>query len=163
MAPGASAKLAAALAECGLHAQVLAQALDEVQPLLPFDASSVAAINPAQRRLLDQIAYRFAKLQDSLGEKVLPGLLLAAQEPVAPEASFIEKLQRLERLGAVPSAAEWKLLRELRNALAHDYPDAPDLQAAWLNRLVASVPVLLGMAQSAQVFSRRLQGWLGSD
>ena len=155
---GASAKLAAALAECGLHAQVLAQALDEVLPLLPFDASTVAAINPAQRRLLDQIAYRFAKLQDSLGEKVLPGLLLAAQEPVAPEASFIEKLQRLERLGAVPSAAEWKLLRELRNALAHDYPDAPELQAAWLNRLVASVPVLLGMAQSAQMFSRRLQG-----
>ena len=154
---GASAKLAAALAECGLHAQVLAQALDEVQPLLPFDASTVAAINPAQRRLLDQIAYRFGKLQDSLGEKVLPGLLLAAQEPVAPEATFIEKLHRLERLGAVPSAADWKLLRELRNALAHDYPDAPELQAAWLNRLATGIPTLLGMAQSAQAFALRVQ------
>lgn len=154
---GASAKLAAALAECGLHAQVLAQAPDELEPLLPFDASTVAAINPAQRRLLDQIAYRFGKLQDSLGEKVLPGLLLVAQEPVAPEATFIEKLHRLERLGAVPSAADWKLLRELRNALAHDYPDAPELQAAWLNRLATSIPTLLGMAQSAQAFALRIQ------
>ena len=111
----------------------------------------------APRRLLDQIADRFGKLQDSLGEKVLPGLLLAAQEPVAPEATFIEKLQRLERLGAVPSAADWKLLRALRNALAHDYPDAPALQAAWLNRLVASIPVLLGMAAAASVFADRLR------
>ncbi len=71
---GASAKLAAALAECGLHVQVLAQALAEVQPLLPCDATAVAAINPVQRRLLDQIACRFGKLQDSLGEKVLPTL-----------------------------------------------------------------------------------------
>ena len=157
MPDGAAAKLVAALVECGLHAQVLAQALDEVQPLLPFSAATVAAINPAQRRLLDQIAYRFGKLQDSLGEKVLPGLLLAAQEPVAPEATFIEKLHRLERLGAVPSAAEWKLLRELRNALAHDYPDAPALQAAWLNRLVASIPVLLGMAAAASAFADRLR------
>ncbi len=157
MADGASAKLAAALAECGLHAQVLAQALDEAQPLLPFNANTVSAINPLQRRLLDQIAHRFAKLQDSLGEKVLPGLLLAAQEPVAPEATFIEKLQRLERLGAVPSAADLKLLRELRNALARDYPDAPELQAAWLNRLATSIPTLLGMARSAQAFARRLQ------
>ena len=156
-ADGAAPKLAAALTECGLHAQVLAQALAEVQAWLPFDAIAVARIDPVQRRLLDQIAYRFGKLQDSLGEKVLPGLLLAAQEPVAPEATFIEKLQRLERLGAVRSAADWKLLRELRNALANDYPNAPELQAAWLNRLMSSTPTLLAMAQVAQAFALRLR------
>ena len=153
---GAAAKLAAALTECGLHAQVLAQALSEVQALLPFNATAVAAIDPAKRRLLDQIAYHFGKLQDSLGEKVLPGLLLVAQEPVPPEATFIEKLQRLERLGAVRSAADWKLLRELRNALAPDDPDVPELQAAWLNRLISSIPMLLAMAQLAQAFALRL-------
>lgn len=49
---------------------------------------------PLQRRLLDQIAYRFGKLQGSLGEKVLPGLLLVAQEPVAPEATFVSVRER---------------------------------------------------------------------
>jgi hypothetical protein len=155
---GASAKLVAALAECRLHADVLVQAWQEVQVLLPFDAATASAIRPEQRRLLDQIAYRFGRLQDSLGEKLLPGLLVLAQEPIAPEATFAEKLQRLERLGAVDSANDWKLLREMRNALAHDYPDAPELQAAWLNRLVASIPILLAMAQTAQVFALRCQG-----
>lgn len=154
---GASAKLAAASAECRLHAEVLAQAWQAVQALLPFNASSAAAIRPEQRRLLDQIAYHFGELQDSLGEKLLPGLLVLAQEPIAPEATFAEKLQRLERLGAVASANDWKLLREMRNALAHDDPDAPELQAAWLNRLVASIPTLLGMARAAQAFADRIQ------
>ena len=76
-ADGAAPKPAAALTECGSHAQVLAQALSEVQVWLPFDAIAVARIDRVQRRLLDQIAYRFGKLQDSLGEKFLPGLLLA--------------------------------------------------------------------------------------
>ena len=71
--------------------------------------------------------------------------------------AFVEKLQRLERLGAVRSAADWKLLRELRNALAHDYPDASELQAAWLNRLMGSIPTLLAMAQVAQAFAQRLR------
>ena len=157
MGAGASAKLAAALLECRLHAQVLAQALDEAQALLPFNPESVAGISAQQRRLLDQIAYRFGKLQDTLGEKLLPGLLQLAQEPIAPEASFIEKLQRLERLGAVASAADWKLLREMRKALAHDYPDAPQLQAAWLNRLLHSIPTLLGMEATAQLFAAGFQ------
>ena len=65
-AGGAAPKLAAALTECDLHAQVLAQALAEVQAWLPFDAIAVARIDPVQRRLLDQIAYRFGKLQDRL-------------------------------------------------------------------------------------------------
>ena len=57
-----------------------------------------------QRRLRDQSACRFMKLQDSLGERVLPGILTQAQaqaqEPLPPEATFAEKLQRLERLAA---------------------------------------------------------------
>ena len=53
-----------------------------------------------QRRLLDQSACRFMKLQDSLGERVLPGILTLAQEPLPPEATFAEKPQRLERLAA---------------------------------------------------------------
>lgn len=154
---GASAKLAAASVECRLHAEVLTQAWHDVQALLPFDAASAAAITPEQRRVLDQIAYRFGKLQDSLGEKLLPGLLVLAQEPIAPDATFAEKLQRLERLGVVASANDWKLLREMRNALAHDYPDVPELQAAWLNRLVRSIPTLLNMAQAAQAFLSRPQ------
>mgnify|MGYP003897324415 CR=1 FL=1 len=73
-----------------------------------FSADQAGAIDVEQRRLLDQAAYRFMKLQDSLGEKVLPGILELTLDPLPPEASFAEKLQRLERLGALRSAGIWR-------------------------------------------------------
>jgi hypothetical protein len=36
------------------------------------------------------------------GEKVLPGLLVAALDPLPRDATVAEKLKRLERLGALP-------------------------------------------------------------
>ena len=91
-------------------------------------------INKGQRRVLNQVAYRFAKLQDSMGQKVLPILLELTQEPIATDASFAEKLNWLEKMGVLPSADEWKKLRIVRNAIAHEYPDDPELQSSVLNR-----------------------------
>ena len=78
-----------------------------------FSAGMVAVVDSERRRWLDQTAYRFMKLQDSLGEKVLPGLLAATLDPLPPEATFAERLQRLERLGALSSVERWRLLREV--------------------------------------------------
>jgi hypothetical protein len=104
----------AALRQCGLHAAVLEKALHDLDAVgLPDDLS---VWNDEIRRILDQLAYRYGKLQDSLGEKVLPGILELAEEPLAPRATFAEKLQRLERLGVIASAEQWRLLREMRNA-----------------------------------------------
>jgi len=111
------------LGECRLHVAVLAEALTEAQEWLPFSADTVQHITREQLRVLDQVAYRFSKLQDTMGQKVLPAILDLAQEPVAPDASFAEKLNWLGRMGALPSAEEWKKLRVARNAIAHEYPD----------------------------------------
>ncbi len=91
-------KLEAALAEFQLHAEVLEEALTELGAI-HFTAETVTSLKPGQRRLLDQLAYRFTKLQDSLGEKVLPGLVELTEEPLPENATFAEKLQRLERPG----------------------------------------------------------------
>ena len=101
---------------------------------LAFTVEDAGSISNLLQRLLDQAAYRFMKLQDSLGEKVLPGLLAVTVDPLPPAATFAEKLQRLERLGAVPSAERWRRLREVRNTLVHEYPDHPAFRAAALTR-----------------------------
>jgi hypothetical protein len=145
------AKLDAALAECALHAGVLSSAAASLP--MAFSVNDVASISAALQRVLDQAAYRFMKLQDSLGEKVLPGLLAATLDPLPPEATFAEKLQRLERLGAVPSAERWRHLREVRNSLAHEYPEHPAFKAASLNRMVQGVRELLQFWATAQNFS----------
>jgi hypothetical protein len=148
------AKLQAALAECALHARVLAEA----RARLPsrFDADDACHVNDELRRTLDQTAYRFMKLQDSLGEKVLPGLLAETLDPLPPEAPFAQRLQRLERLGALPSVETWRLLREVRNGLAHDYPDQPALQAAAWNRLHVAIDDLLAVWRAVVTFRARV-------
>lgn len=146
-------KLGATLAECRLHAEVLDDALAEMNTL-HFTAETVAGLTKIQRRLLDQLAYRFAKLQDTLGEKVLPGLVELAEEPLPENATFAEKLQRLERLGAVESAAGWRELRELRNQIAHEYIDQPALKAAALNRFLQGVGQLIVFWRQAETFAK---------
>lgn len=124
------------LGECSLHVAVLAEALAEARKWLPFTADSVQHITKEPLRVLDQVAYRFTKLQDTMGRKVLPTILELAQEPIAPDATFAEKLNWLERMGALPSAEEWKKLRVARNAIAHEYPDDPELRASAINRFL---------------------------
>lgn len=124
------------LGECDQHAAVLAEGLAELQPWLPLTASAVQTLSKVQLRVLDQVSYRFTKLQDSMGQKVLPAILDLAQEPIAPDATFAEKLNWLERIGALPAAEEWKHLRIARNALAHEYPDDPELRASAANRFL---------------------------
>lgn len=124
------------LDECRLHVDILTEALAEARQWLPFTSDSVQNIRKEQVRVLDQVAYRFAKLQDSMGQKVLPAVLELAQEPITPDATFAEKLNWLERMGVLPSADEWKKLRIVRNAIAHEYPDDPELRASAINRFV---------------------------
>jgi hypothetical protein len=83
-------------------------------------------------------------------------LLRLTLDPLPDDAPFVQKLYRLERLGAVPSAEGWRLLREVRNGLAHDYPDHPALQAAAWNRLLQACAQLADAWHAADLFVRPL-------
>ncbi len=146
----ASAKLQAALAECFLHTEVLEEALKDWNGEC-LSAEQAPKLTGFQRRLLDQLAYRFSKLQDSLGEKVLPGLLELAEEPLPEETPFAVKLQRLERLGVV-EVEVWRRLRELRNQIAHEYIDQPALKAAAINHFIEGVETLMDTWRQAETF-----------
>jgi len=84
------------LAECALHATVLDQGLLDAKVWMPISHS--ITIEKELLRILDQIAYRFSKLQDSMGEKVLPLVLQLAQETLPENATFAEKLSLSEFL-----------------------------------------------------------------
>ena len=140
------------LKECRLHEEVLREASDELGGI-HFDEKTVQHIDSQQRRLLDQLAYRFSKLQDSMGVKLLPMLLDLAEEPLPQETPFAEKLQRLERLGALESVERWRQLREIRNQISHDYEDAPAIKAAVLNKFITEVGSLLDMWKKAEEFT----------
>jgi hypothetical protein len=134
-------KLHPALRECEQHQSRLHSAWEEAITFGPLQEGSVDELNDEQVRTLDQLLFRFGKLQDAIGTRLLPATLQLVQEWHDNEP-FLDKLNRAEKLGLLSSVEQWQMLRELRNQTAHEYPDQPELMRANLSRLLAEVPVL---------------------
>lgn len=134
-------KLQPALDECAMHGQRLHQAWLEASVFEALRPVATSSLSDEQVRTLDQLVFRFGRLQDAMGTRLLPALLQLTQEWRDNEP-FLDKLNRAEKLGMLPSAEQWQLLRELRNQTAHEYPSQPELMRTNLRRLVAQVPML---------------------
>ena len=91
----------------------------------------------------DAFVDRFGRLQDTLGDKLLPALLTALAE--RPGAA-IDNLNRAERLGFVDSVDDWIEIRRLRNRMVHEYVRDADELARALNRGAQAVPMLCDTA-----------------
>ena len=105
--------------ELDRHEERLLYAKREIEKWLPLREEYLE--DPQKVAILDSFAFRFAKLQDSMGMKLFPLLLEKLGEP-AEEMPYIDIVNRLEKLGLIPSAEEWFELRALRNLLVHTYP-----------------------------------------
>lgn len=122
--------------ECASHLQRMHQAHRRLRAFMPVTADTVKALDEEQVASLDQYIYRFTKWQDTMGMRLFPQSLELLAEDTEP-AAFIDKLNRLEKLGALRSATEWLELRQLRNTLAHEYSDRPEDLTEGINLLYA--------------------------
>lgn len=156
--------LRGALAAASRHRQRIREALAHLDAAtLPDSAAAMLAVPYATLASAELLLSRFAKLQDLLGAKVFRLVLALTAEPIAPTATFIDVLHHLERLGALPSAAGWRRLRELRNTLAHDYPDDPEAAAAALQAVVRAVPELLTVLAAVERHVERAEGRVSGE
>jgi hypothetical protein len=119
---------------CLGHVEALQDALKDMaqRALTPAEYAHLTATD---RRLLDQFAYRYTRLQDDMGARLMPAILKALGEDVAA-MSALDRFARLEQLGWLPNAEAWNTLRQIRNQFTHDYPDSP---AQRFDRLQAAV------------------------
>ena len=141
-------------AQCETHARRMLWAKHALQSELPLDAGRLRKLDDAQVAIADQFVGRFAKLQDAMGAKLLPIVLELTKEQGDLEA-YLDKLNRLEKIGALPSVDEWLELREMRNAFAHDYPEDSELQVAILNRALAAADRLGEILHHVKEFAAR--------
>ena len=133
--------LAHAYSTCLGHAEALREALVDLhqRDLQELEWNKLAK---EDRRLLDQFAYRYTRLQDDMGARLMPAILRALEEDIAA-MSAVDRLNRLEQLGWLPSAAQWSELRRIRNTFAHDYPETPaERHAQWRLAMAAAEQVL---------------------
>ncbi|SFC37402.1 hypothetical protein SAMN05660443_2402 [Marinospirillum celere] len=77
---------------------------------------------------IEAFTSRFCRLQDTLGDKLLPALLKALGEPAQ---ALLINLNKAEKYGWLDSAETWMQLRQLRNQMIHEYiEDTSTLLAA---------------------------------
>lgn len=130
-------KCSSALSECEKHRVRIESALQRLTEFFPLTESVLDALHDEQMAVLDQFLYRFAKLQDCIGLRLIPALyvLLENDSTVRP---FIDVLNRLEKLGVLTSVKDWQYFRVLRNSLAHEYPERTEDAVHAINTLHAS-------------------------
>lgn len=115
-----------------IHAKRLKYAMKKLSSYFPISPEVILNLSEDEIPLFELYTSRFSKLQDLMGNALFPKLLESVGEPV-DEMTFIDRLNRLEKLGILDSAENWMTLRQIRNHLSHEYPDQPEITAEYLN------------------------------
>jgi len=124
--------------------------------LFTLEQAARLEADPDLAERVEAFVGRFGRLQDTLGDKLLPLILDALGEKTS---AAIDNLDRAERLEMLQSADEWMIMRTLRNQMIHEYIEDPVVLASALQTGHAFVPVLLAAAHKMIAEIER-RGWV---
>lgn len=112
----------------------------------PFTPDRVAALaaDDAEAERVDAFVARFGRLQDTVGDKLLPHLLRWLGHTPGP---MIDNLRLLEKWGWLEDTEVWLDTRLLRNRLIHEYQTDPIMFADALDTAHARVRLLVATAR----------------
>jgi len=96
---------------CNVHAEHMSYAQSVFRSVIPLNAKTLEDLSSDQVAYLDQLIYRFTKLQDTIGRKIFP-IMLGLMGEDTTDSSFIDKLNKLEKIGALKTKQFWQDLRE---------------------------------------------------
>ncbi len=100
--------------------------------------------DPDLAERVEAFVSRFGRLQDTLGDKLLPLLLTVLGE--RPSVA-VDNLDCAERLDLIDSADEWMAMRKLRNQMIHEYVEDPVVLGSALQSGHVFVPALVAVAE----------------
>ncbi len=101
---------------------------------------------------MDQMIYRFSKLQDTMGRKLFRALLDAVGEWEST-MTMIDTLNKLDKYGILDLAL-WQKLRDIRNEIAHNYEDEAEATRKILSDIEASLPLVDEVLERVENFAR---------
>ena len=126
------------IAECDKHLARINHAYGKMAVFMPLDAARYQVLSDDEIEHIDQFLFRFAKLQDAMGEKLFILLLEFLLEENPKNKPFIDVLNRLEQLALLDDKNVWLELRQIRNNIAHQYEDEPQQAAEALNAIYSA-------------------------
>ena len=143
------------LNQCDKHQSWIEKAYNDVKPILPFSLKSYQQLSDEDVKSIDQYLFRFAKLQDTIGEKLFKMIASDFVEDIS-KLSFIDILNQLERVEILDSVEEWRSLKNARNNIAHQYDDEPEEMADAINKIFAQKDILISIYQNIYNYYARL-------
>ncbi len=135
-------RLKQTLEVCDIHRERLEFATRELRPRFPLTVETLITLSGKEIAVLDQMVFRFGKLQDAMGSKLFVQVLEFLGEDYRNKP-FLDVLTRLEKLELLDDSNEWMRFREIRNDLAHEYPSHNEEKAAGLNNVFENTPKLV--------------------
>ena len=144
-------KLTEAVQLCTIHSERMRFAWEKVKDHFPLDKEKYKQLQPEELSFMDQLIFRFSKLQDSMGGKLFPSILENLGEDIR-ELPFIDRLAKLEKLNVIGSADEWMMLRETRNIVTLEYSFITDEIIEGLNLLGKHQQVILDILEEVKDF-----------
>jgi len=88
---------------------------------------------------------RFCRLQDTIGDKLLPAWLDMLGEK---KGVVIDNLDKAERIGVLPSVEQWLELRQIRNQMIHEYIEDLAILADALQTAYQHLGFIVNVAES---------------
>jgi len=128
--------------ECDKHIQRLNSASKNMSKFMPLDSEKYTKLKDEEIVYIDQYLFRFAKLQDAMGQKLFKVILLFLKEDIQGKP-FIDILNLLEKINLLDNANSWKELRDDRNELAQNYENEPNEMSEVINKLYDKKDILI--------------------
>ena len=141
------------LYECNRHVQKIGIAKKHISDIIPLSIDKYQHMNDEDSSFIDQMIFRFSKLQDTIGEKIFPSILKLSKEDVKRK-TFIDILNRLEELEVIDKN-RWLRLREIRNEIAHEYSFNTQEIVDSINDIYMATEELIDIYNSVYDFSQK--------
>lgn len=127
-----------------IHKARINNCIELLSVIFPLNADKIRDLSEYNILLTEMLISRFSKLQDYLGNKII-NEFLKDKGDYSEEFSTIDKLNKLEHFGIIENTHLWKEMSEVRNHVAHEYPNNPELTAKYLNQIFTLAPKLVSI------------------
>lgn len=144
---------------CDLHFERMEYAYSKISRYFPLNLEAYQSIDRDSLSYFDQMIYRFSKLQDAMGAKLVKAVLASLGEETRG-LPFIDILLKAESLHILESANDWLQLREIRNILAHEYPLHPQDVVDRLNAFHAHYELITKVWYQVEAYIMRKFSYL---
>jgi len=118
------------------HSRRILYARTKMKDFFPLTTlSKYQNLSDEQIEHIDQLVYRFQKLQDDMGSKLFKSVVANLGETDVFNKPVLDILNIMKKYGVISDDTHWQSMREIRNSLAHEYLDNLNHDRELLNYL----------------------------